>query len=209
MILASTSADAKIRLIAVKDLIKRLLSGSLTSEQKVRREPRCITFTPINDTLKALLSSALVARTQDSDQRVLEALYEQPEVILPALIKDSETYINQLSTLFSSTKPKRPVLKTHLNFLTRHFYQKVEIDTQEKIFHKIVFPLMLYSKPRQLTVELLWDILEENIPKSGAGYYELLNGCIDLWTSTKAKDSSDGVDKMATFNIQVAARMAG
>ncbi|KAK0237018.1 armadillo-type protein [Armillaria nabsnona] len=189
-ILASTSADSKIRLIAVKDLIKRHLSGSLTSEQK------------------ALLSSALVARTQDSDQRVLEALYEQHEVILPALIKDSETYINQLSTLFSSTKPKRPILKTHLNFLTRHFYQKVEVGTQEKLFHKIVFPLMLYSKPRQLTVELLWDILEENTPKSGAGHYELLNGCIDLWTSTKAKDSSDGVDKMATFNIQVAARMA-
>lgn len=35
-----------------------------------------------------------------------------------------------------------------------------------------------------------------------------MNGCIDLWTSTKAKDSSDGVDKMAPFNIQVAARMA-
>ncbi|KAK0216141.1 armadillo-type protein [Armillaria fumosa] len=189
-ILASTSADAKIRLIAVKDLIKRQLSGSLTSEQK------------------ALLSSALVARTQDSDQRVLEALYEQPEVILPALINDSETYINQLSTLFSSTKPKRPILKTHLNFLTKHFYQKVDMDTQEKIFHKIVFPLMLYSKPRQLTGEFLWDILEENFPKSGAGYYELLNDCIDLWTSTKAKDSSDGVDKMATFNIQIAARMA-
>ncbi|KAK0476138.1 hypothetical protein IW261DRAFT_1643515 [Armillaria novae-zelandiae] len=187
-ILASTSADAKIRLIAVKDLIKRHLSGSLTSEQK------------------ASLSSVLVARTQDSDQRVLEALYEQPEVILPALIKDSEMYINQLSTLFSSAKPKRPILKTHLNFLTVHFYLKVDTDTQEKTFHKIIFPLMLYSKPRQLTGELLWDILEENM--SGAGYYELLNGCIDLWTSTKAKDSSDGVDKMATFNIQVAARMA-
>ncbi|KAK0200852.1 hypothetical protein DFS33DRAFT_1386800 [Desarmillaria ectypa] len=189
-ILASTSADAKIRLIAVKDLIKRHLSGSLTSEQK------------------ALLSSALVARTQDSDHHVLEALYEQPEVILPALIKDSETYINQLSALLSSTKLKRPILKIHLSFLTRHFYQKVEKDTLEKAFHEIIFPLMLFSKPRQLTVELLWDILEQNIPKSGAGYYELLDGCVDLWTSTKARDSADGVDKLATFNIQVAARMA-
>ncbi|KAG7447396.1 uncharacterized protein BT62DRAFT_967377 [Guyanagaster necrorhizus] len=188
-ILASSSADAKIRLIAVKDLIKRHLSGSLTSEQEVS------------------LSSALVARTQDSDHRVLEALYEQPEVILPALIKDSETYISQLSTLLLSTKPKRPILKAHLNFLIGH-YQKVDMDTSEKTFHKVVFPLMLFSKPRQLTVEALWDILEQNVPKSGAGCFELLNGCIDLWTSTKVKESTDGVDKLATFNTQVAARIA-
>ncbi|KAK0447887.1 uncharacterized protein EV420DRAFT_1647628 [Desarmillaria tabescens] len=191
-ILASTSADAKIRLIADERPYQEISFGTSNIRAKV----------------KALLSSALVARTQDSDHRVLEALYEQPEVILPALIKDSETYINQLSTLLSSTKPKRPVLKTHLSFLIRHFYQKVEIDTLEKTFHKIIFPLMLFSKPRQLTVELLWDILEENLPKSGAGYYELLNGCVNLWTSTKAKDTADGVDKLATFNIQVAARMA-
>lgn len=77
------------------------------------------------------------------------------------------------------------------------------------VFTNILFPLMLYSKPRQHSVELVWDLIEKSVPKTGPGLYELLSGCAEIWTTSKAESTEDVQEKMAMFNMKLATRMAG
>lgn len=149
--------------------------------------------------------SALLARTQDTESSVLEALYSKPAVLGPVLLDHSETYLTELSTLIQNSKPKRSVLKAHLTFLMSHFSPKAGL---KDVFHLVLFPLMLYSKPRQHSVELVWDAIENNVPKTGAGCYELLNGCGEIWAATKADGATDIQEKLATFNMTMASRIA-
>ncbi|KAF9034474.1 hypothetical protein BDZ89DRAFT_1158021 [Hymenopellis radicata] len=186
MVIAATSADAKVRLIATGRLVGTLRDKTLSSteEESVR--------------------SALIARTQDTDADVLEVLYAAPTVVVPVLLADSAKYISELATLLSNSKPKRPVLKAHLTFLMTHFCPKAQ-TVMKDVFAKILFPLMLYSKPRQHSVELVWDLIEKSVPKTGPGSYELLSGCAEIWIASKAdnnilssNDFSHHVDDLVT-----------
>ncbi|KAG6902641.1 hypothetical protein C0995_013766 [Termitomyces sp. Mi166 len=188
MVLASTNADPKVRATAATDLLGRLLQSGLSSE----------------DTQS--IHSALLARVQDTNQNVIDALYSQPSAILPILSNDAETYINYLSTILTApgSKPKRSFLRSHLTFLATHFSpaNKPRIDD---VFQKVIFPFLLFSKPRQHSAEVVWDTLAA---QKSLGDHEWIVGCTSLVAEERAKETADAVEKMNTINAAFSSRIA-
>ncbi|KAG6822315.1 hypothetical protein H0H92_014349, partial [Tricholoma furcatifolium] len=130
----------------------------------------------------------------------------QPAAILPVLSADAETYISYLATTISApgSKPKRNLLRAHLSFLVTHFCP-ANASHADAVFHKIVSPFLLFSKPRQHTAEAVWDILASL--KSG-GDHEWLAGCASLVAEERAKDVSDAVEKMSSINVAFSSLIA-
>ncbi|TFK37695.1 hypothetical protein BDQ12DRAFT_685121 [Crucibulum laeve] len=190
LILASSSADAKVRAIAVKDLIA--LNGKENSKET-------------SDF--AAIRSALVARALDSSIEVLEALYEQPSAITSILLEDDKTYINHLAQTLSSAgaKPKRAVVRIHLAYLASHFCPAASAMIIDDVVHKILFPFLLFSKPRQHTAEQVWEIIEST-PAPFASH-EWLAGCAGVVKAEREK-VMDVVDKMSALNGVLSTRIA-
>jgi U3 small nucleolar RNA-associated protein 10 len=154
----------------------------------------------------------LLARVQDTCQSVIEVLYSEPSTTLPILVKHAPTYITNLSFVLSATgaKPKRALLRVHLNFLGTHFFQTGSPHLDD-IFHRILFPLLLFSKPRQHTAEVVWDIISSSLQRvdiKKAAAYEWLAGCASIIDSEKQKDGVDTVERMASLNLAIAAQFA-
>ncbi|KAG6888637.1 hypothetical protein C0992_007989 [Termitomyces sp. T32_za158] len=188
MILASTNADAKVRAAAVTELLGRLSQSDLSTED----------ITSIH--------SALLARVQDTNQNVVDALFNQPSAILPVVCNDADTYIDYLSTILTApgSKPKRSFLRAHLTFLTTHF---IPANTSRvgDVFHRVIFPFLLFSKPRQHSAEVVWDILAA---QKTLGDYDWLAGCTSIVVEERAKDTADAVEKMSTINTTFCSRIA-
>ncbi|KAG6836982.1 hypothetical protein H0H93_016935 [Arthromyces matolae] len=187
-VLASTNADPKVRAVAVTELLAQLSHSGLSPAETKS------------------IHSALVARVQDTNPSVIDALYSQPKVILPVLSGDAETYIDYLSTILTSpgSKPKRSFLRAHLTFLATHFSPE-NPSYAATVFHKVVFPFLLFSKPRQHTAEVAWNALttQKAIAES-----EWLAGCATLVTEERAKDTPDVVEKMSAINTAFSSRIA-
>ncbi|KAF8154101.1 hypothetical protein B0H34DRAFT_800000 [Crassisporium funariophilum] len=194
MVLASASADATVRVSAVKDLIKSI-SGKGNSE--------------IEDI--ASIRGALIARLQDTNVQVLEALYENPVDITPALSSDPAAYLSSLSLAVASStaKPKRSVLRLHLAYLASHFWITAAPSTREDIFHQIIFPFLLFSKPRQKTAELVWEIISSHLSQStGSSITEWLVGCAAYAKPEGVSEATKSVDLMNQINFNVSGKIA-
>jgi U3 small nucleolar RNA-associated protein 10 len=96
------------------------------------------------------------------------------------------------------------------------------------MFHEIVFPFLLFSRPRRKSAEVVWESIAD-----GEGYKHVwLTGCADVWRSEmggkekvkkrkrgKGKDEeeidkgeeaeNDIADSMARVNAALADRIAG
>ncbi|KAM6493306.1 hypothetical protein JOM56_011440 [Amanita muscaria] len=191
-VVASTVAESNVRAIAVKEMIEKLsVSESLTQSEQES------------------IHSALIVRVQDTETEVLEALYEKPDVITPLLLKNANAYIDALVLSFRSfgSKPKRNILKLHLSFLAKHFNTKADNHVIASVFHSIFFPFLLFSKARQRTAEMVWDIIEEGMPDAESSTYELLHGCAAIVHGAKGK-SEDSIQTMSEINSNVASQMA-
>ncbi|KAG6857013.1 hypothetical protein H0H87_010685 [Tephrocybe sp. NHM501043] len=188
MVLASTNADAKVRATAVSDLLARLSNLSLSA----------------TDTKS--IHSALLARVQDTNQGVIDALYSKPAIIVPVLSGDAETYLAYLSTTLCgpSSKPKRNLLRAHLTFLATHFIPANAFH-MEGVFQKIFFPFLLFSKPRQHSAEVVWEIITSQI---ASGSHEWLAGCASIVNDERAKDTADPVEKMSNINSAFSSQIA-
>lgn len=137
--------------------------------------------------------------------QVLETLYEVPSAVLLVFVNNSQNYIDLLASAICTpgVKPKRQVIRNHIVFTLKHFFSNVEPTTRQEVFHKILFPFLLFSKPRQHTAETVWEILEQTAD------YELLEGCADVWKLMQANDEGDPVEKMARINSAVSSKIAG
>ncbi|KIY65181.1 hypothetical protein CYLTODRAFT_357230 [Cylindrobasidium torrendii FP15055 ss-10] len=176
MAVAATSADAKVRAIAAKALISKLAedgNSDVSTACTVRRQ--------------------YLTRfcTLDADIAVLEAVYEKPAVVLPVFLAHSPEYLNNIAGLVSS-KVKGQVLRLHLAFLITHFAPQAG---WKDVYRKVLFPLMLYSKTRQHTVDAAWAA----IPATAG--FQLLNGCAALWKKHSELD-------VTQFNGIMAAKIA-
>jgi len=152
--------------------------------------------------------SALLTRVQDTSTQVLDALYTNPVLVIPIFSRNSETFIAHLvSSLCSAgSKPARALLRTHFTFLASHFCPTVEPSVVGELFHKIFFPFMLFSKPRQRTAETVWETISDSEAAGGLGKYELLGGCACLWKET---NNTNLVEKMGALNLALASKIAG
>ncbi|KAG6866337.1 hypothetical protein C0991_005804 [Blastosporella zonata] len=188
MVLASTNADVKIRAAAVIDLLSR------------------ISQTGISEVDTKSIHSALLARVQDTNQSVIDALYSKPSAILPVLSGDVETYISYLSSTLTApgSKPKRTLLRAHLAFLVTHFCP-ANVPHTDDLFQKIIFPFLLFSKPRQHSAEVVWDILASQQAEGGP---EWLVGCTSVVADERAKVADDAVEKMSSINTTFSSHIA-
>lgn len=154
----------------------------------------------------------MLARVQDTSQSVIEVLYNEPNTILPILIEHTPTYITNLSIALSATgaKPKRALLRVHLNFLGTQFFPTGS-PRLDDVFHQILFPLLLFSKPRQHTAEVVWDTISsvlQGVDIKKAAAYEWLAGCASIINSEKQKEGVDPVERMTSLNLAIAAQFA-
>jgi U3 small nucleolar RNA-associated protein 10 len=154
----------------------------------------------------------LLARVQDTNQSVIEALYNEPKVILPMLTKHASTYLTNLSTslFMPGTKPKRALLRAHLNFLGMHLFP-ADFPCLDDVFHQIMYPFLLFSKPRQHTAELAWETISsylQEVDVKKAAAYEWVGGCASIINSEQQNEGVDAVERMSSLNMAIADRIA-
>lgn len=145
------------------------------------------------------------------------------------LLADPVNYIQTTSQILhgQTTSPGRHIIKTHLSFIASHFYPNVASlpnadQLSTLVFEQVFFPFLLFSKPRQRTASLVWEIIKAT-EKSATGdavlsRYELLSGCVEAvsWeeakhqsTGTGGEDSYHSTEGLAKSNITIAAKIAG
>ena len=158
------------------------------------------------------MRGVLIARIQDDTPTVLEALYENPTAVTPVFTGDSKSFIASMSLALSSqAKPKRNIVKLHLHYLAAHFWPIVDFSSQAEIFHQILFPFLLFTKPRQKTAELVWDLVGEHFPiAAGPNALAWLDGCDVLVRTEMAKaEQTDAVEVMNQVNFSISSKIAG
>ena len=160
--------------------------------------------------LKESIRDALVSRIQDNDTSVLEALYENA-AITPIISSDPQAYISSLSLAIGTTeKPKRNLLRCHLTYLTSHFWTTAEVSTQELIFHQLIFPFLLFSRPRRKTAELVWEIIGSGLSQPpGSSVTDWLAGCAALVKTEEVSEGSDSINNLNQINLSISAKIAG
>lgn len=212
MILASSSVNASVRLIAVKELIKSISGKEVsTLENMVRTVLDIYQITP-RLFIKESIRNALICRLQDSDVSILEVLYENPATITPIMSSDPQAYISSLSLAIGTTaKPKRNVLRYHLTYLVSHFWTTAEVSTQELIFHQLIFPFLLFSKSRHKIAELVWEIIGKDLlsQPSEASVSDWLVGCAAMTKAEESSEGSDLIDCLNQININISEKIAG
>ena len=210
MILASSSADAGVRLIAVKELIKSISGKEISSLENVVRTLSLKYIDHSSSFIKESIRNALFSRIQDNDISILEALYENA-AITPIISSDPQAYISSLSLAIGTIeKPKRNLLRCHLTYLASHFWTTAEVSTQEQIFHQLIFPFLLFSRPRRKTAELVWEIVGNNLSQSlASSVTDWIAGCAALIKTEETSESSDSINNLNQINLSISTKIAG
>ena len=154
----------------------------------------------------------LIARLQDDAPTVIEALYENPAAATLVFTGDSKSFIASMSLALSSqAKPKRNIVKLHLHYLAAHFWPVADFSQQTEIFHQILFPFLLFTKPRQKTAEMVWGLVGEHFPTTAASNaLSWLDGCDVLVRMEMAKvEQNDTVELMNQVNFSISSKIAG
>ncbi|KAH9920883.1 armadillo-type protein [Epithele typhae] len=214
LIVGSAHADSNVRSKSVRDLVQRLADDQVA------------------DSEGNSVSSTLLLRVHDTSATVLQALYStSADVVTKVFLSSSEpnAYIDALKQALHSPSAKlsRDVVRAHLNFLLKHFLPNAssleegggeDIESEEtrersqKVFMDIIFPFLLFSKPRAKTAVAAWEILYTPESEVNAEF-ELFDGCVDALNWEKAKTRAGdkyGVDPaaMSKINVAVAAKIA-
>jgi U3 small nucleolar RNA-associated protein 10 len=212
LIVASTNADVVVRVHAVNGLINILATNqNLIASDLVRQKVVIHSLFSLAEGfgfIQDSVHSALLARVQDTNTQVLDALYANPTLIIPVLSRNFNSFIEYLANSLypPESKPPRAVLRTHFTFIASHFCSTVEPSVMGEIFFKIFFPFLMFSKPQHRTAEAVWEIISKSEKDGGLGKYELLGGCTNLWKET---EDTNLVEKMSSFNLALASKIAG
>jgi U3 small nucleolar RNA-associated protein 10 len=96
------------------------------------------------------------------------------------------------------------VVRLHLGFLIGHLFQLLDASNQETVFERLLFPFLLFSKPRQHTAEVVWEAVEQAMKISpDALAFEPLKGCPEL----VKKDGQ--IESLVAANLAIASKIAG
>lgn len=81
---------------------------------------------------------------------------------------------------------------------------------QDLIFHRLIFPFLLFSKPRRKTAELIWEIIGNDFSLPlGSSVTDWLAGCAALVRTEEAPEGSDSVNNLNQINLSISAKIAG
>ena len=154
--------------------------------------------------------SALCARLQDRDTNILQQLFLQPTILTSVLNANWSSYIAFLSYALTTRKPKvsRAFRRAHLEFLNEFCKLSHQKEVLEQIFYKILFSSLLYTKPRQHTAKVAWEIIASS-SEGGIGGYELLTGCGDIWNAENQKEGVKATRQMSSLNMTLVRKIAG
>ncbi|THH26927.1 hypothetical protein EUX98_g7265 [Antrodiella citrinella] len=194
MVVASSNADGIVRAIAVRDLFARLTIGGLS------------------DAELSSVRSALLTRVQDTNASVLEALYAESSLLLPVVLENLDDFIQTLARAIQLAS--KAAIKSHFTFVAKFLYPAVNDrrEWQDRIFHEIFFPFLLYSKSRQRAAVAVWEIIEDadkGVQASHSiGRHELLGGCIDAVRWQEASASQEESTGSAKLNLAIAGKIA-
>ena len=133
----------------------------------------------------------------------------------------AETYIRSLTTALheAGTALGRNAVKAHMTFVIAYVYPALVQDGKQdlafQVIADVIFPFLLFSKPRQKTASAVWDLMAANgAAENSVGKSDLLGGCVDAmkWQENKKTltngDGTHSVDAMARFNIAIASKIA-
>jgi U3 small nucleolar RNA-associated protein 10 len=194
MIYASSGADAGVRLIAVKELIKSISGKEVSS---------------LEDAVPTLSLKSI----DHSSTLFLRKLFGMPSFlaskITTIISSDPQAYISSLSLAIGATeKPKRNFLRRHLTYPASLFWATAEVS--ELIFHQFIFLFLLFSKPRRKTAELVWEIIGNDLSQPvGSIVTDWLAGCAALVMTEEAPEGSDSVNDLNQLNLSISAKIAG
>lgn len=87
---------------------------------------------------KASAREALLARLADSELLVIQALYEQPDVVVQALHSE---YIAAVRPMFVDSSANAKIVHAHLGFVDEHLLP-AHPELADQIFESLVFPIL-------------------------------------------------------------------
>ncbi|KAJ4481176.1 hypothetical protein J3R30DRAFT_3464943 [Lentinula aciculospora] len=200
-LLASSNADAGVRLTGVRALRGLLHNADVDADLDS-------------------ISEALLARVVDSDIGVLEALYDhtngQKDLsnILLSTKGHASQYLDSVSAVLfpppgtpaSETvkPPKRAVVKVHLTFIVNRLLYASPLWNAawtDKVFHRLIFPYLLHSKPKGKTTEAIWNLVKES-----GKTHPWISGCAEAMSSVA---EGEEVERLQALNIILTAKIAG
>ena len=145
-------------------------------------------------------------------------------------MEDPTSYVTTVAQiLHGQAAHSRPLIKAHLSFIASHLYPTISTVSNATqlmgmVFQQVFFPFLLFTKPRQRTASLVWEVIEAT-EKSAEGTailsrYEILGGCVEAlrWAesqhqspeaSANEKESYHSTEGLAKANITLAAKLAG
>ncbi|KAI0295094.1 armadillo-type protein [Multifurca ochricompacta] len=210
VVVASMDVNGEIRAAAVLSMLRTL------------REPARLDSENLGS-----LRSAFLSRVHDSSIAVLEALYSEPSVLAPILVSDPSAFIKAVSeaVIGTAAQTSRAVLRMHLSFIALHLLPAVSQDVVEDAFMQLIFPYLLFSKPKFRTAQAVWEIVQaaqKNAPDAGLGRCESIVGCTEILKEEERqyqemvrprKDGSvpsafEDTGVMRRVNLAIASRMA-
>ncbi|OCF41969.1 hypothetical protein I317_04161 [Kwoniella heveanensis CBS 569] len=123
------AADVSSRIQGVKEVMELYQSG--------------------NDNESAV--SALVARLGDTDEPVIQAIYEDPESLLEITFVDK--YIAGVKPTFWSVSPKSIIVGHHLDYISNNLLTDKVLgkypNAGRQVFQELLFPCLLSTEKRQ------------------------------------------------------------
>ncbi|KAF5392137.1 hypothetical protein D9757_003220 [Collybiopsis confluens] len=211
-LLASSNADSSVRKMGVKALLDIF---------RTRTEDL-----PTAD-LESI-SEALLARVLDTDVGVLEVLYagEKTTKNLADVVLESKKTLERCLELLCGVlfveegdekvkPPKRGLVNAHLGFVIKNLSASATTnsewdshgDWRNTLFHRVVFPHLLYSKSRGKMVSGVWDILRDS-----GHVHPWLVGCVENMADV-GLDDDKGIeegeeDRMCVLNRMLVGRIA-
>lgn len=148
------------------------------------------------------IQDALRSRVQDSNAEVLNVFYSSADLISPLFASEEALNTSGLSlNNLGSGSAARSAMRSHITFFCGPFCERYPA-LSHTILRNLVFPHILFTKPRGRTAASVWAAVSGTALKSNA----LLAGTFEIIESLKG---SLDHDEMSKVNLEIADKLAG
>ncbi|KAJ9119655.1 hypothetical protein QFC22_003365 [Naganishia vaughanmartiniae] len=176
---------------------------SADSASRERGVTRILSDTTFSEEDLASAKELLQRRLADNDASVVKAIYANPEQ-LSRFLSDAEIFAIVRAVVWHADL-HRDVATAHVSYLANHAKISADTITADDIFCGVLFPFLLYTKSRRVTVAAVWNILLESaLVKDGSGVFRGLKQAHGEFLA----DGSDVAAAFAEKNINVTKALA-
>ncbi|KAH9943771.1 hypothetical protein B0H21DRAFT_877669 [Amylocystis lapponica] len=198
-----------------RDVVERVVVSLASTGRAVQERKPTVRAIATRD-LESV-KSAIRARATTPTPPSSSAL-RNPDAVAPVFLEDPSGFVSP---------PSKSIVRTHLTFAAEHFYRAVSKQEDAvlaaRIVDEIFMPFLLFSKPREKTATLVWEIIEataqDGTDSTALSNHELLGGCVEAvrWEQARQQqqqpEEGEGgyrnVELLAKINLAVSAKIAG